>query len=102
MKVLIILESFRKNAIKVLYFRNEKKAYKQQNSWFCVQGWKVIYWKDRGISGHRYELKYAKFNEDGTLNPKYIICFTKKEALYLKTKILEVYPDYQFQIRKIY
>jgi hypothetical protein len=30
-------------------------------------------------------LEYAKFDECGELYSRYIICFTKKEALYFKT-----------------
>ena len=102
MRTLLVFKNIEKKTIKVLYFRNAQKAYSQQDNWPCLQEWKLIYFKNRGKSGHRYELKYARANENGELNSKYIVCFTKKEALYLRSKILEAYPYYQIQIKKIY
>lgn len=102
MKTLLVFKNIEKRTVKALYFNSAEKAFSQQGNWPCNKEWKMIYFKNREKSGHRYEIMYARVNEDGELNSKYIVCFTKKEALYLKTKILEVYPYYRVQIRKIY
>lgn len=102
MKTLLIFKNTEKSIIKTLYFKNEEKAFNQQNSWPCAQEWELIYLKDRGKSGHRYEIKYARFNEIGEMDSGYIICFTKKEALSLSTKILGVSPYYYIKIKKLY
>lgn len=102
MKTLLIFKNIEKRTIKTLYFRNVEKAFNQQDNWPCAQEWELIYFKNREKSGHRYEIKYAKVDKDGELNSGYIICFTKKEALYLSTKILGVSPFFYIEIKKLY
>jgi hypothetical protein len=102
MKTLLVLKNTEKRIVITQYFRSEKEALDEWNCWPSNLDWEIIYLKNRQKSGHRYELEYAKFDECGELYSRYIICFTKKEALYLKTKISEVNPNYLFQIKKLY
>lgn len=102
MKTLLILKNIEKRVVTTHYFKNEEEALNQINCWPCISDWEIIYLKDRRKSGHRYELEYTKFDECGELYSKYIVCFTKKEALYLENKIREVNPNYLFQIKKLY
>ena len=102
MNTLLVLKNIERRLVKIQYFRNEKEALYQWNRWPQNLDWEIIYLKERQKSGHRYELEYAKFDECGELYSCHIICFTKKEALYLKNKISEANPNYLFQIKKLY
>jgi hypothetical protein len=102
MKTLLVLKNIEKRIITAHYFKNEEEAFNEWGCWPCNLDWEIVYLKDRQKSGHRYELEYAKFDECGELYSKYIVCFTKKEALYLKNKIKEVNSEYLFNIKKLY
>lgn len=102
MRTLLIFKNIEKRTVKAVYFSNTEKAFSQQSNWPCSQEWKLIYLKSRKPSGHRYEIKYNKVDKNGEYNSGYIICFTKKEALYLSAKILGVSPYYYIEIKKIY
>ena len=102
MKSILIFKNIEKSTIKTLYFRNVEEAFSQQDNWPCEQAWKLIYYKNREKSGHRYEIKYTKVDKNGEYDSGYIICFTKKEALYLSAKILGVSPFYYIEIKKLY
>ena len=62
----------------------------------------IVYLKEREPSGHRYELTYTKYDELGILYSKYIICFSKREALFLKDEIEKINQHYVTQIKKLY
>lgn len=102
MKTIMIVRHFEKKIISVLYFRNEDEAI----DWFAdsplKSEWTPLHMDTRKKSGHRYELEAAKFDECGELYSKYIICFSKKEAIYLKELIGKINPEYLFTIKKLY
>lgn len=102
MKTLLVAKNIERRVITTHYFKNEEKALHQWNERTCKEEWEIVYLKERERSGHRYGLECAKFDECGELYSKYIICFSKKEALILKKKIQEVNPNYLFNIKKLY
>lgn len=102
MKVLAILKNIEGRFITIHQYRSIEKAHSELNNMPCNEEWELIYLEERKPSGHRYELEYAKFDECGELYSKYILCYSKKEALYLKHKIREINPNYLFQIKKLY
>lgn len=102
MKTLLVLKNVEKRVIIAQYFKDEKEAINYWNQWFHNLDWEIVYLENRQDSGHKYELEYSRFEERGGFHSRYIICFTKKEALYLKTKILEINPNYLFHIKKLY
>lgn len=102
MNTLILLKNVRKNILIRGYFKNKDKAIQSWNKLPVSDPWEVLYLEERSPRGHRYELKYSKFDELGYLDSQYIICFSKKEALYLENKIKEVDKQYITQIEKIY
>lgn len=102
MKKLLLLKHIEKKIIMAMYFKNEELAY---NWWFnfpASEKWEIIHEGKRGKSGHRYELIYSKFDEGGKLYPKYVICFSKNEALILEQKIRKENPNYITNIKKLY
>lgn len=102
MNVLMLLKCLEKGIIVPQYFKSEDEAIHWWSRLPSSDEWEIIYLKERGPSGHRYELSYTKFDERGVLYSKYIICFSKKEALYLKNKIERVNQNYIIQIKKLY
>lgn len=102
MNTLMVLKHFETRMITAQYFKSEDEAI---HSWLRLplgSGWEVIYLKERKRSGHRYDLTYARFDEKGILYSKHIICFSKKESLYLKNKIERIEPNHIIQIKKLY
>ena len=96
----MLLKNLRKKIILQGYFKNK---YEAVQSWANLpDAWEILYLEERNRSGHRYELEYSKLDELGNLYSKYIICFSKKEALYLENKIKEATQQYNTQIKKIY
>lgn len=102
MKTLAILKNVNSRFITIHYYKNEEEAHSEWGSWPTNLDWELIYLRERRPSGHRYELECAKFDDCGELYPKYIICFSKKEALYLKELIRGVNSNYLFNIKKLY
>ena len=64
--------------------------------------WEVIHKGERKECGHRYELMYSKFDEQGKMYSKYTICFSKKEAVLLARKIKEANSNYTTNIKRLY
>lgn len=96
----MLLKDLRKETILQGYF---KSKYEAVQSWAHLPGaWEILYLEERNPSGHRYELEYSKLDVLGNLYSKYIICYSKKEALYLENKIKEASQQYNTQIKKIY
>lgn len=102
MNTLMLLKHFEKKIVVAQYFNSEDEAIYWWSRLPISDEWEIIYMKERETSGHRYELAYAKYDEQGVLYSKYIICFSKKEALYLKNKIERINQHYIIQIKKLY
>ena len=102
MNTLMLLRHSEKRIVVPQYFKSEDEAIHWWSQCPMFNEWEIIYLKEREPNGHRYELAYAKYDEKGVLYSKYIICFSKKEALYLKNKIERINQHYIIQIKKIY
>lgn len=102
MNTLMLLKHFEKRIVVPQYFKSEDKAIHWWVQFPMFNDWDIIYLKERKPNGHRYELTYAKYDEQGVLYSKYIICFSKKEALYLKNKIERINQHYIIRIKKLY
>ena len=102
MNTLMLLRHYEKRIVVPQYFKSEDEAIHWWLQLPMFSEWEIIYLKEREPNGHRYELTYAKYDEKGVLYSKYIICFSKKEALYLKKKIERINQHYVIQIKKIY
>lgn len=99
--LLLLKNIFNQTAI-VLNFRNSNQVIEWWIDIPCPEEFITVYEGERKKSGHRYELKYSKFDESGKLYTKYTICISKKEALLLAEKIKKINPNYITQIKKIY
>lgn len=87
MKKLLLLKHIETKIIIAMYFKNEKQAYNWKTGFLAAEEWEIIHEGERVKSGHRWEVLYNKFDESGKLYTKYIICFSKKEAVILSQKI---------------
>lgn len=98
----MVFEHIEKKIVIAQYFNSKDEAIQR---WRCLpisDECEIIYLEERKPCGHRYELTYAKYDESGVLYSKYIICFSKKEALHLKNKIEKINRHYVIQIKKLY
>lgn len=102
MKKLLLLKHIEKKVIMAMYFKNEDQAFEWWINFPASEEWDIIHEGERKKSGHRYNLIYSKFDEEGKLYSKYIICFSKKEAVILKEKIKKENPNYITNIEKLY
>lgn len=102
MKIILLLRHIEKRIVLTMYFKNDDEAINWQANFPCSEEWIIIYWGERKESGHRYELMYSKFDEQGKLYSKYIICFSKKEAVFLGQRIKEANLNYKIAIKKLY
>ena len=102
MKKLLLLKHIEKKVIMAMYFKNEDQAVEWWINFPASEEWDIIHEGERRKSGHRYNLIYSKFDEEGKLYSKYIICFSKKEAVILKEKIKKENPNYITNIEKLY
>lgn len=102
MNTLMLIKHIEKKTIVAQYFNSENAAIWWWSRLPVSDEWEVIYLEERKPKGHRYELTYIKTDEENVLYPKYIICFSKKEALYLKNKIEKTNQHYTTQIKKLY
>lgn len=102
MNTLMVLKNLEKRIVIAQYFKSEDEAIHWWARLPASDEWEIIYMKERKPCGHRYELAYAKYDEQGILYSKYIICFSKKEALYLKNKIEKINQHYIIQIKELY
>lgn len=102
MNTLMLIKHFEKRIVAAQYYKSEDEAIR----WWAIlpisDEWEIIYLKERKPAGHRYELTYAKYDDQGILYSKHIICFSKKEALVLKNKIERVNPNYIIQTKRLY
>ena len=102
MKTIVLLKHIEKRIILTMYFENENQMITWWKHYPSSEEWEIIYKDERKRSGHRYELTYSKFDEQGKMYSKYIICYSKKESLLLKKKINAVNPNYIITIKKLY
>lgn len=102
MKKLLLLKHIERKIIMTMCFKNEEQAYNWWINFPASEEWEIVHEGDRKKSGHRYELTYSKFDEQGLLYPKYTICFSKKEAVILGQKIRKENPNYIINIKKLY
>lgn len=98
----MLIKHIEKRIVMAQYFKSKDKAIQRWKNLPISNECEIIYLKERKPTGHRYELVYAKYDEIGVLYSKYIICFSKKEALYLKNKIEKINQQYVIQIKKLY
>lgn len=102
MNTLMLIKHIETRIVVAQYFSSEDEAIQTWRGIPISEEWEIIYLKGRKPSGHRYELKYTKTNQQGVLYSNYIICFCKQEALYLKNKIERTNQNYSTQINKLY
>lgn len=102
MKKLLLLKHIETKIIMALYFKNEEEALNWWINFLASEEWEIIHEGERTKSGHRWEINYSKFDEQGELYTKYIICFSKKEAVILSEKIKKENPNYITNYKKIY
>ena len=102
MNTLMLIKHIEKRIVVEQYFKSEDEAIQTWSGLPISEEWEIVYLKERKPSGHRYELICTKLGEQGNLYSKYIICFSKKEALYLKNKIERINQHYIIQIKKLY
>ena len=102
MNTLMVIKHIKTRIVEKQYFNSEDEAINWWSSLPIADEWEIIYLKERKPSGHRYVLKYTKPDERGILYSKYIICFSKKEAVFLQQKIRKENPNYITNIKKIY
>lgn len=102
MKTIMLLKHIEKKVILTMLFKNENEYINWWGNFPCSEEWEIIYEGERKKSGHRYELTYSKFDEQGKLYSKYIICHSKKESVLLKRKINMANSNYIITIKKLY
>lgn len=98
----MLLKHLEKKIIISRYFKNEDEAIYWWSRFPASDEWEIIYLEERNPSGHRHELMYTEFDERGILYSKYIICFSKKEAVLLTRRIKEANSNYIINIKKLY
>lgn len=85
-----------------MYFKRGEKAIGWWASFPYSKDWEIIHQDGRRECGHRYELMYSKYSEEGKLLSDYIICFSKKEAVILARKVKEANSNYITNIKRLY
>lgn len=102
MKKLLLLKHIESKIIMAMYFKDEEKALNWWTNFLASEEWEIIHEGERKRSGHRWEVNYSKSDEQGELYTKYIICFSKEEAVTLSKKIKKENPCYIVNYKKIY
>lgn len=102
MNTLMLIKHIKTKIVAALYFKNEDEAIQTWGTLPMSDEWEIIYLKERKPSGHRYELTCIKQGKQDDRHSKYIICFSKKEALYLKNKIKRISQHYIIKIKNLY
>lgn len=85
-----------------MYFKDESQAIDWWKYSPNSDEWEIIHEGERREGGHRYELIYSKFDEQRKIYSKYIMCFSKKEAVLLAQKIKETNLNYTTNIKRLY
>lgn len=102
MNTLMLIKHIETRIVVAQYFKSEDEAIQTWSGLPISEEWEIIHLGERKPSGHRYELTYTKPNQLGILYSNNIICFSKKEALYLKNKIERTNQNYIIHIKKLY
>lgn len=102
MKTLLLLLNKNTKTILHFYFGSKDEAIDWWSKFKAAEEWEILYLEERERSSHRYEIECAKFDVCGEIYSKYIICYSKKEALHLKQIIRERNSQYLFYIKKVY
>lgn len=102
MKTLMLIRNIEKRKCVAQYFKSEDEAIQEWCTIPLSDKWETFYMKGKERNGHRHQLICSKPDEQGNLYSKYIICFSKKEALSLKDKIEKIDQNYIIQIKKLY
>lgn len=102
MNTLMLIKHVETRTVVAQYFSSEDEAVLWWSHLPIADEWEIIYLKERKPSGHRYALTYVKSDEKGIPYSKYIICFSKKEAIILKNKIERTNQDYITLIKELY
>lgn len=102
MRVLLLLKHIEKRIVISMEFKNDDEAINWWSNFPCSEDWVIVHRRERRKTGHRYELAYSKFDEQGKLYSKYMICFSKKEAVILEKKVKEANLNYITNIKKLY
>ena len=102
MNTLMLIKHIEARIIIEQYFKSKEEAIQTWSHIPISDEWEIVYLKEREPSGHRYQLTCTKRGEQSNLYSKDIICFSKKEALYLKNKIERINQHYIIQIKKLY
>nr|DAH93188.1 MAG TPA: hypothetical protein [Microviridae sp.] len=102
MNTLMLLKHIELRIVAAMYFKGEEEAIWTWDKMVLRKNWEVVYLKERKPCGHRYQLTCTKRSEQGKLYSRDIICFSKKEAVYLKNKIERINQTYIFNIKKLY
>lgn len=102
MNTLMLIKHIEARIVVAQYFKSEDEAIQIGSKIPILSKWEVIYLEGRKPTGHRYQLTYTKQGVKGNLYSRDIICFSKKEARYLKNKIERVNQHYIIQIKKLY
>lgn len=102
MNTLMLIKHIKSRIVVAQYFKSEDEAIQIGSRIPILNEWEVIYLEERKPTGHRYQLTCTKQDEQGNPYSKDIICFSKKEALYLKNKIERINKNYIIQIKRLY
>lgn len=102
MNTLLLIKHVEKRIFLAQYFNSENEAIQWWLHLPSTREFEVVYLKEREPTGHRYELLYAKHDVPDVVYTKNVICFSKKEALFLSQKIEETKGHYVIHIKKIY
>lgn len=103
MNTLILTKNIEKKTVSGKYFNNRYEAIAWWKNLPNSGDYEIIYLKERGPSGHRYDLLFAEYDEEtDNLHYRYVICFSKKEAVHLKNIIKRIGEHHIINIRKLY
>lgn len=102
MNTLMLIKNIKARIVVAQYFKSEEEAIQIGSRIPILNDWEIIYLEERKPTGHRYQLICTKQDEQGNPYSKDIICFSKKEALYLKNKIERINQQYITQIKRLY
>ena len=83
-------------------FKDDSEAINWWSNFPCSEDWVIVHRRERRKTGHRYELMYSKLDERGELYSRYIICYSKKEAVLLAKKIEKANSKYITNIKSLY
>lgn len=102
MNTLMLIKHVEARIVVSQYFKSKGEAIQAWSNLPLSEDWEIIYLEERKPTGHRYQLTCTKRSKPDNPYPRDIICFSKKEALYLKNKIERINQDYVIQIKKLY